>query len=157
MISVGHLLDVHRYVFVILMRNKFNMLCRKHKFFATGETLLFLNYYYYYLRKYTEHKQKCINIRIPVTIPDLSVNRLVFSIEFFCFDYVLWFFYSFILLLFIFCYVCFFVYFLLLFQKISLINRFIMAHKFILVSFNITYQTLCSSADFVIKRRVQIL
>lgn len=58
LISVGHLLDVHRYVFVILMRHKFNMLCRKHKFFATGETLLFLNYYYNYLRKYTQHKQK---------------------------------------------------------------------------------------------------
>lgn len=115
LISVGHLLDVHMYVFVILMRNKFNMLCRKHKFFATGETLLFLNYFYNYLRKYTQHNKKCINIRIPVTIPDLSVNRLVFSIEFFCFDYVLCFLfiyfvvvYFYVMFAFLFTFYCFF-------------------------------------------------
>lgn len=57
LISVGHRLDVHMYVFVILIRNKFNVLCRKRRFLATCEILSSI-IYYTYLRKYKQHKQK---------------------------------------------------------------------------------------------------
>lgn len=57
LIFVGHRLDVHRYVFVILIRNKFNVLCRKRRFLATCEILSSI-IYCNYLRKYKQHKQK---------------------------------------------------------------------------------------------------